>query len=316
MEWILAFDAGCGSCRSIADAIRRVVEGRVDIAALTDERIVGLRRRALGPTPPFAPTLLRVDATGVRAWTGPALSLRLARLLGPARSIQVARILNRNDAVRHGRRALLKAVPGAAAGAFLITGGLAAPAMASPSSGSECREAQAWVDANRDRLPSTYDEFVTFSATYRRAIFVASDPAVRRHLWRAQLGRFREGSPGLSPSQSAALAQAERFLGTLSYDPRTLSTDRAAADDLRQVMIGAFGRHEAARLIARLGPEDPARPVAGDRTTALPTPGCECNAYSDWCNDSSCIIVYPRDCVYSDLGCGTGWLWSCNGMCR
>lgn len=48
-----------------------------------------LRRQAQGAGAPWVPTLLVVDENGVCAWTGAALTMKLARLLGPVQLISV-----------------------------------------------------------------------------------------------------------------------------------------------------------------------------------------------------------------------------------
>lgn len=133
-RWILAFDATCSSCESISKLVTEAVAGTaLEPHALAEPEIVELRRQAFGEQqPPWLPTLLAWDKERVRAWTGPALSMRLARLLGPAQSVCVARAVARaHDNIGFpadglwDRRRLLKAIPGVAAGAFVLSGGTA-----------------------------------------------------------------------------------------------------------------------------------------------------------------------------------------------
>ncbi|MDL5156863.1 hypothetical protein [Actinomycetospora termitidis] len=89
-ELVLAFDADCATCRTVAaEARRRVPE--MDVLPLRDYRVRAWREEAYGAEPPHAPTLLAVsvgaDGTDhVRAWHGPAVALGLVRTLGPRRA--------------------------------------------------------------------------------------------------------------------------------------------------------------------------------------------------------------------------------------
>jgi hypothetical protein len=134
-RWILAFDAGCQSCISISDRVRdAVAEDWLEVRDLAEPEMLELRRRALGDNPPWLPTLIAVDdETQIRAWTGAALSMRLARLLGPARSLRVVRALAQEKTPENAnRRRFLKVVPGVAVGGILLSGG-AASATTGPS---------------------------------------------------------------------------------------------------------------------------------------------------------------------------------------
>lgn len=129
-DWILAFDAGCRSCRDLADDVERLADGRVTVRNLRDAEVDAWRRAASDGDPPWAPTLLRVDGDDVRQWVGTALSLRLLDLLGPLRAWRVARAVSRSQALATAqekaasRRRFLRAAP-VAAGAFLLSGGRA-----------------------------------------------------------------------------------------------------------------------------------------------------------------------------------------------
>ena len=89
---VLAFDADCHRCRAVAAAVaRRCPE--LEVLPLRDYRVAAWRREALGDDPPWAPTLLAVDADPdgdrVRAWCGPRLVPALVAALGPVRAARV-----------------------------------------------------------------------------------------------------------------------------------------------------------------------------------------------------------------------------------
>lgn len=229
-EWILAFDADCRFCEEVVDRVRVSVDGTLTTAGLTEPRIRDLRVRALGEGAEWAPTLLAVDGDRVRAWTGTALSLRLARLLGPSDSLRVVRALRDLDVLRPpSRRGILKAVPGLALGTFLVTGGLAAsPAQAVTR--AKGGKASRWVKANLDRLPSGYAEFASYPADYRRAIYGALSASARSDLWVAHFANYRKTHPGLSAEQSAVLDDATRSAPQIIAGRRRGSSRRSAGD--------------------------------------------------------------------------------------
>ncbi|MET9915148.1 bacteriocin fulvocin C-related protein [Streptomyces sp. NPDC006476] len=338
-SWILAFDAGCRSCTDVVDRVRACANGKLTTAGLAEPRIHELRQRALGKAAPWAPTLLAVDGDAVRAWTGPALSLHLVRLLGVADSVRVVRALNHADVVRHpGRRKLLKAVPLLGLGAFVLSGGLAAPAMAAKRSGNGSDGGAArWVRANSARLPTAYEDFVSYPMPYRRAIFAVSPPAVRTALWAKHFEDYRKAHPGLSPAQVAVIDDAAQLA------PRVITTgknrDLRALRALAATAVSLFGAQEARALLGTLGPRE--LPHESARTapqlfsqvssqmssraaggTLAPSgaawwceatgPDCDTNCEAiTGCSDATCY----GPCVCSSSGCGDLWLDSCNGLC-
>lgn len=328
-SWILAFDAGCRSCTDVVDRVRASTNGKLDTAGLTEPRIRRWRQQALGEDAPWAPTLLAVDGDEVHAWTGPALSLRLVRLLGMVDSARVVRALNRADIVRHpSRRKLLKAVPLLGLGAFVVSGGLAAPAMAATRTNNGA--AAKWARANAGRLPTAYRDFTAYPMAYRRAMFNVLPPAARAKLWSAHFAHYRQTHPGLSRAQLRVIDDVERLA------PRVLTTGRGR-DDLRELAtaaVTAFGAEEARALLGTLGPQQATQPageqgpvpaLAGDGRaaadeTAKPSVDLWCEPSGPDC-DTNCEAVTGCDdlcygpCVCSSSGCGDLWLDECNGLC-
>ncbi|MFI7320261.1 bacteriocin fulvocin C-related protein [Streptomyces venezuelae] len=307
-EWILAFDADCRFCEEVVDRVQDCVEGRLATAGLTEPRIRALRAQALGDGAEWAPTLLAVDGDQVRAWTGTALSLRLARLLGPANSLRVVRALRGLDALRSpGRRGILKAVPGLALGTFLVTGGLAtSPAQAvSRAKGSK---ASRWVQANPDRLPTRYAEFVTYPADYRRAVYAALSAPARSDLWVAHFAYYRKTHPQLSARQSAVLDDATRLA------PQIIAGrgKKAAAEELNRAVASAFGESGARAVLRTLGPADPPG-TAPRRDPAIQAPDCNSRC---GVGTGSCSSVCYGGCNWTDFGCGPLWLAPCSGLCN
>ncbi|MEU4198319.1 bacteriocin fulvocin C-related protein [Kribbella sp. NPDC026611] len=305
-EWILGFDAGCGQCSDVIERIGAVLGDRVTVAGLNDERIHDLRHRALGAEVPFVPTLLEVDGERVRAWTGPRLSLRLVRLLGVRRSIAVARALDQADVVVRGdRRALLKAVPAVTLGAFLVSGGLAAPAMAAAGRRMTWSEAEKWA-AGQAVLPSTHAEVIKLPLILRKAVVERLPAEAKINLWQEQVRHFRVANPQLTRAQHALLDRAhalipQAFAPAGHAAPAALLADfeLEAADVLGRPMnyaaFGVLGQAEAAGMT----PQDP-WPMK-----------CDCRPTLTAC--SSCgNTVY---CIRQDSGCGLFWTQPCISVC-
>ncbi|MFF2993456.1 bacteriocin fulvocin C-related protein [Streptomyces sp. NPDC057950] len=285
------------------------VDGALTTAGLTEPRIRGLRARALGDGAEWAPTLLAVSGDRVRAWTGTALSLRLARLLGPSASLRVVRALRDLDVLRPpSRRGILRAVPGLALGTFLVTGGLAAsPAQAvTRSKGSK---AARWVKANLDRLPSGYSEFASYPADYRRAVYGALSASARSDLWVAHFANYRKTHSGLSAEQSAVLDDATRLAPQIIVGRR----QEAAVQELETAVVAAFGESGARAILMALGPADTrgATPRSDQSVQVM-----DCN--SQCAGTGSCDMVCyasPWWCNWTDYGCGPLWLGPCSGVC-
>jgi len=146
--WILAFDAGCSTCSAITGKVQAVAGSRLQVRSLRDARVEELRRQAYGTAEaPWAPTLLQTGRP-VRAWTGTALSLRLAGLLGPTRSVRVIRALLTDRPVvvsDPDRRRVLTAVSALGAATFLLTGGLSGGWAAAATRGSNIPGAGAQI---------------------------------------------------------------------------------------------------------------------------------------------------------------------------
>lgn len=101
-ELILAFDASCGTCSRIAARVAEISGPMFRVSSLSHPEVAELRRSALGPGAPWAPTLLDLRSSPARGWTGTALAARLAALIGPRRSW---RVLKEIGAIHQERRA-------------------------------------------------------------------------------------------------------------------------------------------------------------------------------------------------------------------
>ncbi|WP_328498792.1 bacteriocin fulvocin C-related protein [Streptomyces sp. NBC_00414] len=318
-RWLLAFDASCGTCREISDAVEAACDGKLEVLPLTDPQVQEWRVRALGPEPAWAPTLLSVADEEAQAWTGAGMGVPLARRLGPrsgARVLVALGTLRRRSKARTpeaaeragmGRARFLRLGAGlAVAGGIVMSG--RSPAFA----GQAAERARIWAQKHPHQLPRDYAEFIRYPEAFRRAAYQQLSPADRAALWREQWKRYR-ATHDLAADQIRVLDGCQAILDDASVfaAPFTApASDRPAVhkrlEELRTSAIRAFGRDDAHGLFASLGPQEP----TASRAAA---PDCECSTVSDFC---------AVRCVYKSCGClepiiGCGWLllYKCNGMC-
>ncbi|MCM6776603.1 bacteriocin fulvocin C-related protein [Nocardia sp. CDC159] len=230
------------------------------------------------------------------------MSMRVIGALGrlrypdidPPQATAARATINRKSFLRYGAGA-------AVAAGLLATGNI--PAFAA-SGQSPVRQ---WVEANRNRLPQTYDEFVAHSMPYRRAIFSALEPRVKSQLWVTHLARSRDARADLTTQQREVINRAVAILGSeTTYapaDPTAVKTELAA---LKEAAVAAYGRQDAGALLATLGPADVA---------ASPGPDCACADQDPYCDDPHICKYKLHDCNFVG-GCGTGWVYVCNGLCE
>ncbi|MFC3982081.1 bacteriocin fulvocin C-related protein [Streptosporangium jomthongense] len=288
--------------------------------SLANPEVHQWREQNFGAEPPWVPTLIRVREGRVRAWTGLAMGTRLARLLGPRSTARLLRAFGEmrrgewEDMVRReatdrpvggaiGRSRFLKLAAGAGVAAGLILAGKT-PAFAQ----SEYSAAAAWVNANRHRLPERYADFVAYSIVYRQSIFAALSPKSRSKLWSEHLKHYRLTHPNLSAEQLRVIELASVVLAAEAtfIEERDADVDRKLLE-IQDAAVAVFGKEEARRLIAVLGPED---------SSVGLVPDCECSTLSDYYCAGRCIVSSEgRLCYWKPTGCGTGWIYQCNGTC-
>lgn len=320
-RWVLAFDASCGSCRTVSHAIGRACDGKLEVLPLENPEVRRLRQQALGPDAPWAPTLLRLRGEEVHAWTGAAMGAHLTGSLGPRSTVRVLRSLGRlhrqqsapvstaattGPVVSRSRFMQLGAGVALAAG-MLLTGRI--PALADES----CAAAAAWVDANRGHLPEGYDEIASRPMVYRRAILAALPPDVQSRLWVEHARRYRVLHPDLTADQAAAVDRVEAMAAMEStFHPDAGAALRPQLADLERTTIRALGHDHAAALLATFGPPEYATLTHPLMPSAV---SCTCSYISDYCANSTVCHSNPNDCVHTNSGCGNFYKYDCDGRC-
>ena len=168
---------------------------------------------------------------------------------------------------KHQRQSLVtKALLAALALAFLV-----APALAE----TPCEQAAKWVEAHRDALPQTLEDFVTVPEAFRGAAFMALPADERAELWSSHLEKFVADHPELAAEERAQIAA----LGDL-FDSEEAITKVEDVDLLRGVL-------------AEFGPE-----VGDQQITVLPARLSICNCNPTYDNPCSGF------CIPTDVGCG------------
>ena len=112
----------------------------------------------------------------------------------------------------------------------------------------------AWVAAHRDRLPSTLAELATFPMAYRRVIVGAVPPSVRVRMWQEHLESFLDPTSPLTTEQQAFVRECRETIHKILAEP----IDREAGDALGERGRQILGRENALRILATLGPPEPA----------------------------------------------------------
>lgn len=197
------------------------------------------------------------------------------------------------------------------------------------SAEDDCKKVNAWLEANRDTLPLSYDKIIQFPIQYRRAIVSVHSPVAKSVLWRAHFNQYMRQHPSLTPGQQTVV---ERAIGQVS--PEFFAVDKDSPDwsktidaplrALRQQAEEALGFEEARALLETFGPVDPAiveamlgaSPKEAANTSAKPLLAeCPCSTSSDWCTSPAKCKYQYWSCTITPFGCGSVGVYSCNGWC-
>ncbi|MBG0816090.1 bacteriocin fulvocin C-related protein [Planomonospora sp. ID82291] len=319
--WILAFDASCGQCRGLAAEIKKFAGNRLDVAPINRPDVIAWRRRALGENAPHRPTLIRVGSVDVRAWTGAGMAVRLAARMGISGTYRLLSVLgeSRGASTDHdgsgtestaGRRQFLR-FAGIGVAVSVIAGRTSlAQAAVAPS------PADRWVQENRANLPRTYNAFSAYSLEYRRAIFAELSPEECSTLWTAHVKEYRDAHPGMTPEQNKVIEFAVELFGdATTFTVPVAEGTYQKVQSLGESAIASFGKDEARALVANLGPQPVRTKPASVRPDGLALDSaCTCKVSDDWCGQYERCRGGAYGCG-QHRGCGTGWIFICDGMC-
>lgn len=85
----LGFDASCSMCSALVVRLEADFGGDVSVLPLTNPRMARWRVESLGQSPPWLPTLIRVEGDDIDGWVGWKIGPVLANTLGPAKTWSV-----------------------------------------------------------------------------------------------------------------------------------------------------------------------------------------------------------------------------------
>ena len=336
IRWILAFDADCGTCRVLSERVEAVARGKLEVIPLSSPDVEEWRNRILGPDAPHVPCLIRSRGDEVGVWTGAAMAARLSTRLGVRGTTRLLKALGemRRNASRGcgvprpgtlGRGQFLRLAGAGVVVAAAAVAGRAVPALADSR---KLTAAQEWVLANKEDLPTKYSDVIAFDIEYRKAIFGATTPAIRSKLWIDHFEAYRDSHKEMTSIQESIITRAAEIVKDVTIFDHANATEkdspqRHSLQVVKVDAIDAFGRNEARRLLATLGPES-----ASKMEGALKKEDCHCHWSDDWCtsgtcNSCSCAGVADCDkcndgncwCNCSSYGCGTVYAYSCSGTC-
>jgi hypothetical protein len=145
----------------------------------------------------------------------------------------------------------------AAVGLLVTTG--ATQALDTP----DRKEADAWVDAHRQNLPSSLEALQPFSTEYRARILNALPPEKQAEIWRARLQESL--SRPLTPAQKKLLDEA-----LVIVTPELYRSGRGFPASWREQVRKEYSRDEAMQIFESLGP-----------TRGPLLPNCNCAFDSD-----------------------------------
>ncbi|WP_405064364.1 bacteriocin fulvocin C-related protein [Kribbella sp. NBC_01505] len=314
----------------MSEVVTGVCSGRLEVAPLLRDEVLGWRRQALGSEPRDVPTLIRVDANGqAQAWTGPRMLGRLVRVLGLRDGLLVLRALGvatrptdstlpivepgqQPAPASLGRKDFLKVAVGTAVAASVVIGGRTPKAFATPAD----QQIEAWMARNASNLPTAYREVVALPDGYRHAIYARTPVAVRRRWWADQLTQYRSGLSAPTPEQAAALDRAKAYLNRT--DALTRKAD-PEIDALGKDFDNAFGPDTAGPLLNQLGPLPETTPAPSSGAVILVDPyTCECSKVSPYCSAPKPTCrdrKGPPACQVIVGDCGKFWNYDCDGVC-
>lgn len=316
-RWILAFDGSCGSCGGVADAVSAACGDRIEVFPLQNDTVSAWRLSALGVDAEWKPVLMKIsdDDGKVQAWTGARLASHLMARLGAGASVGILRALgqlrtmNSRGEVR--RPGDLEPLMGLSRKRFLRNVGLGAATVAgilvSGAAPASADTVKSWASKNAGSLPTTLPELSVLQVAFRRVAYREMTAEQQSAAWTAHLNGFSAEVAGLGSTQRAVFAKVQ----TYAKNPANFrAPDQAALEALAAAANNAFGKDQAASMIATLGPSET---QTASRVTPN-TPSCTCAAASDWCNNNTRCVGLVTACNHHG-GCGSFWSYTCDGLC-
>ena len=187
----------------------------------------------------------------------------------------------------------------------------------SPPLDEDCASTAAWVQANQARLPSQHEEFSRLPMNYRRAVFGALPPGTQSSLWRRHLEAYLDARSELTPRQTALVRELMSLASPGFFAKVSDATRRyEAVEDLEALVARTaqlFSTSERGTIFAEFGPPEAVTHARRPGLSAADFGDCNCSVDSDYCGSGSHCV--RTGCPVTRLGCGTLWLYDCDGEC-
>lgn len=185
-----------------------------------------------------------------------------------------------------------------------------------------CSARQQLLSGDDEPLPRSYEDLLTYRSEVRPIVYSRLDPVQRSAVWTAHLERYITDHPELTTDQTAVLYEALDLVSdptVFAASPTDEAWDSVAGERVRSLegrIREAFSQEVARSIFASLGDSpEPTGLVPLKRAigAASVIPVCSCSTASDWCGlNKHCLV---STCERQSSGCGTLWVYTCNGLC-
>jgi hypothetical protein len=154
-------------------------------------------------------------------------------------------------------------------------------------------------------------EIVQFPMESQRVIFASKTPTEKSEIWKDKLYNNIKNS-SFTKEQLNVLLELYQVITPELFMPN--SKERIAFNDFnKKWMVKArslFPYFVIKGIVTNLNDDNI---IDGPGN---PNQNCNCSIESDWCSSSWKCSYPPDGCNSRALGCGTLWLYSCDGRCK
>lgn len=182
--------------------------------------------------------------------------------------------------------------------------------------GSE-RDSRLQFRNDRAKVFAEYRFMSSLDLTSRKDYYGNLTPSMKTDLWTMHLDTFLKNHQDLTAGQKSVIYYAMGLLSADLVEDKDLQKD--VKDELDAQIAANFTRAMQAMIFREIGSHETI--YSGVRASARGVHAliddCDCTQEHDWCNDLTnpnymcgnvrCVLHY---------GCGTLWLYTCDGICQ
>ena|SRR2546421_11136 len=151
----------------------------------------------------------------------------------------------------------------------------------------------------QNETEQVYSSLNSVTLPTRRELFRHLTSQQKSAVWRYHLRRETKQHPELTTEQVAIIQEAFTLATADEFEQR--SSLESLTIEIHEAFSGALARE----IFAQLG-------NSVKNHHAVDELGCDCSRTSDYCSTS----CFGNGCAVADYGCGTFWVYSCDGLCR